>query len=255
MNKDLSLKLKNEALAVIKPHLSDIEEFAIEYIGCREFHRDGSSIAFCSQTEWYEVVMNKEFQQEMSLHYTQELLTLKRNKFNCIIRTSANAHNPFLQELVKRDMCNSLLIYKIGQDIITMYSFIASKINISALNKFFNKRFYFEEAVNAFQSDLAKLFQKSEYQTLRLPLIPESIMEQILYTTQTARRKVNSDGLTPREIDCAILIVNNATNKDIAQHFKISPRTVETHIINIKKKLCTTSRLGVKEKIKQRLCI
>lgn len=48
--------------------------------------------------------------------------------------------------------------------------------------------------------------------------------------------------LTPREHECAYFLAKGYTFIEIAEYFAISPRTVETHVANIKHKLGVKSR-------------
>jgi DNA-binding NarL/FixJ family response regulator len=50
-------------------------------------------------------------------------------------------------------------------------------------------------------------------------------------------------GLTPREIEIISGVVAGFTNKDIAEHFKISEDTVKHHLSNIFDKLGVSTRL------------
>jgi DNA-binding NarL/FixJ family response regulator len=50
------------------------------------------------------------------------------------------------------------------------------------------------------------------------------------------------DGLTAREREVAVLVVQGKTNRAIAEHLVLSKRTVEKHIGNILSKLGLTSR-------------
>ena len=56
------------------------------------------------------------------------------------------------------------------------------------------------------------------------------------------RTAVGPDGLTPSEQRIAQLAVGGATNRDIAQTLFITPKTVETHLSHIYRKLGITTR-------------
>jgi DNA-binding NarL/FixJ family response regulator len=56
---------------------------------------------------------------------------------------------------------------------------------------------------------------------------------------------VGVDSLTGRELQVARLIVDRNTNPEIAARLFLSPKTVETHIRNIFRKLGVTSRIQV----------
>ncbi len=50
-------------------------------------------------------------------------------------------------------------------------------------------------------------------------------------------RLYNDNLLTSREIKCLSLLSIGKSAKEIARILEISPRTIETHVLNIKKKL------------------
>lgn len=63
-----------------------------------------------------------------------------------------------------------------------------------------------------------------------------------LSTNQLAQSFSHEPILTPRERECVNFLVRGYTFIEIAQFFAISPRTVETHIANIKIKLNVKTR-------------
>lgn len=50
------------------------------------------------------------------------------------------------------------------------------------------------------------------------------------------------DGLTVREIEVLCLVAQGLTDKQIAEHLIISPRTVNSHLISIYRKIQVTTR-------------
>ena len=96
----------------------------------------------------------------MSLHYATEILSLNRNNYNYIIRSTANASTEFCGELLINDLCNSLLLYKKKKNVIQIFSFISRSSNIDALDFFFNKKHEFEYLANSFGHILAFTFSE-----------------------------------------------------------------------------------------------
>jgi DNA-binding NarL/FixJ family response regulator len=52
-------------------------------------------------------------------------------------------------------------------------------------------------------------------------------------------------GLTSRELEIAQLVATGLTNKQIAEHLFLSPRTVETHLMHLFAKLDVSTRAAV----------
>ena len=244
MRKSLDLKLRNEVMNTLNQYSEHIKKLNINHIGYREFWDDGTSIAFCSKEEWYKVApYSEEMNSDMSIHYALELISIKKNGFDYIVRSISSVNNRFLEQLLRHDICNSLLIYKKEDKVIKMFSFIASKSNTTTLNYFFNNRDKFEAVINLYKEDLANIFKKDEYQELRMPLFNQNVVSSIF--EKTNNYSDNKIILTPREEDCIALLIKGARDKDIAACLGISPRTASHHVASIKKKLKASNRFGI----------
>lgn len=244
MSKSLDLKLRKEVMDRLDQYSGHIKNLNINHVGYREFFDDGTSIAFCSKEEWYEIApYSEEMNADMSIHYALELISLKQNGFDYIIRSISSANNRFLEQLLLQDMCNSLLIYKKEDKMIKMFSFIAARTNTAALNYFFNYRSKFEAIINLYKNDLAYIFKKEEYQALRKPLFNKNVTNGIFDKTYGYGN--NKIILTPREEECVMLLIKGARDKDIANCLGISPRTASQHVASIKKKLKTNNRFEI----------
>ena len=71
-------------------------------------------------------------------------------------------------------------------------------------------------------------------------------------TGQTARqrRPATADGLTPQELQVAVIVAGGATNKEAAAALFVSPKTIETHLLHAYRKLGITSRRGLAEHLR-----
>lgn len=247
MTKDLNLRLRAEVIKAINPYLAEMQGLSIEYIGYREFYSDGTSMGMCSREIWYDSILDADFITDMGIHYTQEMMLLERAGFNYVIRTAINANNRFLKELLKKDLCNSLIFYKKDKEVIRMFCFIASSSNTLALNYFFNKRYIFELIVSSCEEKITNIFLQQKYKELRIPLIEQKVIKILLEGKKKLNSREENHILTTREKECISLIAKGAGDKDIAKHFGISTRTVEYHIANIRKKLNVCNRFMIKQ--------
>lgn len=66
---------------------------------------------------------------------------------------------------------------------------------------------------------------------------------------RTSARRVGETALTRREREVAELAAHGHSNKDIAAHLHLSPRTVEDHLGRILRKLDLTGRAGIARKL------
>lgn len=62
-------------------------------------------------------------------------------------------------------------------------------------------------------------------------------------------------GLSPRELDVARLLVRGATNKEIAEHLVLSPKTIARHMESAMRKLGVTSRTALAVQLVERAII
>ncbi|MGI4775972.1 MAG: response regulator transcription factor [Janthinobacterium lividum] len=228
----LNLQLRSEVMISISQYLDYLKDLGVSYVGYREFYRDGTSAAFCSNIKWYDVHM----QEDMCIHYSQELIGLKRRGHRYIIRSSHDTHNRFLQKLKEQDMCNSLIIYAKEKDMIRMYSFIASLQNDKVINFFINRLSEFEKIANLYSQNLREIFNKDIYFPARLPLLSSRTIDNVLD---------NSSILTEREKECVANLVLHYSNKEIANKLNVTTKTVEYYLQKIKEKLSIHSRFQI----------
>lgn len=245
MNKLLDLELRSESVEVLNKHTDTIKLLNVDHLGYREFYEDGSSMAFCSNKAWYEVVLNNEMFRDMSLHYALELLSISRKNYKCIIRTASNANNRFLKELLKSDLCNSLLFYKREKHIIKMYSFIATLSNGAALTHLVNNQPLIESVISSYKDELENIFKKDKYLPLRQNLFKGGLVNDIFNHEDHKKRISSPHDLTPRELEYVQLLAQGATNKELAATFKITPRAAHYNVKNIKKKLKVATRSDI----------
>ena len=259
INRSLDFRLRQYALKMLEEYITPLKEIKVDYIGYREFYRDGTSMAFCTSPGWYEVSKDIKLMSEMATHYAHELLFVIRNKFHCIIRSASNANNTFLRKLLIHDMCNSLLFYIKSKKVIKMYSFISSVDNHSAPHFFMNERFKLELFINSHSEIMESILRKAEFQSLRTKLFSKDIADCIFsvddsycgFFTGNKTTSHNYDSLTQKESECVALLVNGATYKDIAHKMDISIRTAEFHVSNIRKKLNMKNKFDISNKVKE----
>lgn len=250
MENNLNYLLRNEVIDKLQPYLFTLQSFKADYIGYREFYNDGTSIGFCSNKSWYNYKEDYQSVKNMSIHYTQELMSLVNNNFDFVIRTAANANNPFLQELMKYDMCNSVILYKKTPQVIRHYAIIAKSDNTSSLNHFINKRQDIEDFIENIKLILQSIFQKEIYLPLRMPLLPKGLVHDLFVRSDTNMCKFHDVQLSSREIECCALLAMGASDKEIASKCNITPRTVSYHISNIKRKIKKNSRFEIVKFVK-----
>ncbi len=76
------------------------------------------------------------------------------------------------------------------------------------------------------------------------PEVTRKLMERLAHLSreQRARMRLESDGLTSRELDIIIELAKGATDREIAAKFVVAEGTVKTHTHNILRKLGARNR-------------
>lgn len=76
------------------------------------------------------------------------------------------------------------------------------------------------------------------------PEITRKLMERLMHLTreQRARMRLESEGLTARELDILIELAKGSTDREIAAKFVVAEGTVKTHIRHILRKLDARNR-------------
>src|SRR3989304_4880923 len=76
------------------------------------------------------------------------------------------------------------------------------------------------------------------------PEIPRKLMERLvsLSREQRTRMRLESEGLTPRELDILMELAKGSTDREIAAKFVVAEGTVKTHIRHLLRKLGARNR-------------
>jgi DNA-binding CsgD family transcriptional regulator len=83
-----------------------------------------------------------------------------------------------------------------------------------------------------------------------LNIVPPGIFSQLQQRPESESRNTESVNFTHREMDCARLLMKGCKIKEIAAVIKLSPRTVETHLNNLKMKLACRDKVELVIKLK-----
>lgn len=177
---------------------------------------------FFSRSERYSLVQKKveTYPRELRERYTNQLID-QREYF---------------------DHDNCFMIINRREDFFEYFIYYSSRENGMAVNYYLNN---FDKL-----ESFASHFLESAY-----PLIACADRNRIAAKTCTPHSHKNADStfvqaLTSREKDVAKLLVTGATIKDVGVALRISPRTVESHVENMKGKL----NCGRKSSLVKQLC-
>jgi DNA-binding CsgD family transcriptional regulator len=245
--KDVEQDFRLQMHEIYSPYIEKLGKYKPDYVGYRCFNNDGTSMLYCSSDAWYENPIDPE---EEAMHYAKELLLINTEEFNFVVRSPSGINTPFLKELYLRDMCNSILFYKVEKKSVQMFAFIFSSTNLAAMNYFINCREVFENIAISCQEEIIALCSKPEFVSLKKPLFSEKMAKNIFSKVKKGDSYSVAGNLTARQKECLILLEKGATDKEIAKHLSICPKTVEYHLSNIKEKLQCHTRFDITQKIR-----
>lgn len=180
---------------------------------------------FFSRQERYSVLQKKveTYPRELRERYTQQLIDQR--------------------ELFDHDNCFMIINKKEG--LVEYFIFYASRENGMAINFYFNGVDKLEDFSSYFVNSAQKLIAFADN---------NKIDAKISFFNKGVRNERSAlEVLTSREKDVAKILVTGATIKDVGVALRISPRTVECHVANMKIKLsCTRKSALVKQLCSER---
>lgn len=131
-----------------------------------------------------------------------------------------------------------------GTDYCEFYGFAATKGNYQVLNAYINHLDVLKNFMLFFKDHAQRLLEQAEANKMKLPFNKNPVgfidqSEDIVFESLTKDTAQTKSGLSlsPRQMDCAILLLKGMQYKEIASSLNISVRTVETHLNYLKGKL------------------
>lgn len=245
INQSTLAKINN----LVTTKLGILSNMGIQEFGYRQFLNDGSTIGYCSQSEWMEFIAKNNFLSEMKTHYRRELANIKTSRTHFCVRSGARpVNNPFLEALYHHDLWNTLVVYKYSKTKIEGFYFIASIERQEALNSYINHKSMFENITNVIQAPINEILS-AEPNVRRYSNVSSSAIftsksnESISPYKNIITRKLNIRyqgrcvSLTKRQLEYLIYLALGYSNKQIAGQLGISARTSEKHFIDLRSKL------------------
>ncbi|MBX9804769.1 MAG: LuxR C-terminal-related transcriptional regulator [Alphaproteobacteria bacterium] len=145
---------------------------------------------------------------------------------NGIFEFAENYHN----------LAHGLSILKQYDTHIDVFGFATTPGNKQINNFYLNKKDLFEDFVGNFYNEMENSLNE--------------LSEHTFYCPENSSCASNPlERLSTRQHDCAVLLVNGYSSKEIARQLRISPRTVEGYISVLKAKLQAKNRLQLIRKL------
>ncbi len=243
----------------------------IEYFSFSRIHRDGKTQFLCSDYDWIKVKFeNNLFDYQGFFPAEKELI--ENNRTVNIFTGDSYKNNDLLEHLYNSGRWNSLDLYDRQKDHIDIAHFGSNKTHIEAINFYINNiellRDIHQSFIKKFDATLQESIEKNIYLDINDYLQNETkeagLNERLFHENATSnfdsweKQRIEKAvkalqgtaitldhgkvKLSARELECTLLLTRGSSFKEIASQLDISPRTVETHIKNIKDKMFVHSK-------------
>jgi DNA-binding CsgD family transcriptional regulator len=237
-----------------------VQVFGIQTFGYRKFFPDGTCFNTSSNFDWTKFVQEK-FNNTMIPNYEDEVRCALRNEKHFTIRFGEpDPQDIHLSTLYDCDVWNTLSLYRKNGDSIEGFYFTSKRCNYKIIKEYIHNMELFERFTFYFKEKFADILlveemKKASSLTISPLLFEKSLItaspeEEIIqnFISDTPIQKlflsVNGEdtGLTLQEFKCLAWLSRGKTVKEIGRILRLSPRTVESYIENIKYKIRVGSR-------------
>lgn len=214
----LALQSCPEVSAIMAPLLARHGMTVFNYY---RMYFDGSVVRLSSDALWTEHFFRKNYLQKLSVPSSYLSKPL-----NFYIWLTEDCPEMLLDAAINFDTSNGISIAKYQENAIDYFCFASSTGNRAIVNNFYlNNIPTLLQYIDYFMEQSAPLRARAENNKLYV---------NDKYQQQAAKASVH---LTPRQRQCGILLLQGHTQKEIAKHLALSPRTVETYINQLRQKL------------------
>lgn len=252
-----SISLSEKIDLITKP-ASDFLGFST--FGYRRFFLDGSSFGTSNNLSWTNYCLEN-FDKKIIPNYEEEIRAVLNDEKSHFFRIGVpDNQDIFLSSLYGLDIWNTCSLYKRSGEGIEGFYFASTRENISIIERYANNLSLLERFSCYFKNKLFDIMSLDDLKSATSPTISPSLFE----TYQHERSKEELDiknfllltpiqkffltingqeiALSSQEFRSLALLSQGKTAKEIARVLKISPRTVEDYIENIKRKTKISSR-------------
>jgi DNA-binding CsgD family transcriptional regulator len=233
-------------LAVCKP----LEQFGINYFYYIKIFNDGRKFYITNNFHFLKHVVENNLNLKPSPVMAQEIAQLSQMNSHCALWTGLPKDERH-EILYQINIWNGISFYHKTKEYTEAFGFASNKENDNILNFYINKKsildlfFVFFKEKN---SDLINIQDENKFiQPISIfhndiaspsALLDSNIIENFLKNITTEKFYLkNGISLGKREGECLTYFSTGKTAKEIARIMNLSPRTVESYIINVKRKV------------------
>lgn len=245
-----------DAIQKICAPLSDY--IGVSLIHYRRFYLGGGLISLFNHMDWMKISFEKKYWYSSVLSNKLSSL-LEKDSLYYLWPEKPLTNDALYCELFDQNIWNGITIYKKNVDYIESYAFASTRNCVGVTGIYFSEIELLEHFISYFRSSIVGLMgntekkiiipcslglgkdSKSDKNDLRKKFINETAIK-----TFYLRHDGNDIKLTKRESECLALLSYGKQVKEVARLLKLSPRTVETYLNDVKwKTKCNTKSQAV----------
>lgn len=239
------LDLKNHVFLNLVDEINQVITPLITYFGLDSFnfhktYNDDSQIRLSNTPNWYHYYLtNKLYQQSIfelpAYHYSKTRL----------IWSNIDTHNVILKEASQFGIKYGITLVEPVSDGCEFYFLGTTSNDQTVINKYLSNFHLLEKFITNFKNSGKQLLSLAEqhkiiahdWQLNKLTFTPIHNIERIAFLAS-----IYGFEFTSRELECVPLLLKGLSSKQIAERLKISFRTVEVYIENLKRKTGTYNK-------------
>lgn len=211
----------------------------IHYFAFKRTYNDGSKIYLFNHPTYYEHWFAKEYYLIGNKEARPNNYVDSYDLWDCL----PDPYKLYDEGAEHFDIANGLTITRKHDEYCDFFFFATSVTNNHVRQLYFERRDIFEKYCDYFVMNATDLISRATKSRIILPLPePMVFLKPVIGINEFLKeiRSSKMDGLgdlTEREIECAYLLAEGKSYKDIAKIYSLSPRTIEEHSYNIRHKL------------------
>lgn len=272
MQNSKNYNFMKKAIPIVKNMTMDLQHIGVTFVSYLKISKDNNFLYICNSKKWLSYIYAKQDNNIDDFVLPNTFLEEKvhknnyynNTKFSLSLITGIPEHtNEFHSKLIENNIWHVLGLLRQKKNCIELISFGAHPNNNNIINVYLNNLDFFERYGILFKSKLNKHFdsmkknqiineinsaftKNNQTKNINLNELKFKIDSE-LYTTPHTIELL--DGvrctITGRELECLSQLQKGFCTKTISKFLKISKRTVEKHLENLKNKFNCSHKQGL----------
>lgn len=220
--------------------------FGITHFGCLRIFENGQILRIANNENWTKSYFQYGFYNDPDL-YNMKHVPMNEQRFVSLIGEPQSEHFKMLYS--EFNIWNFMFIYERFSTYGDFWFFGTTRDNSQIINFYINNLNVLQHFILHFKSKAEHLYDirdSSKLISTKIQPLKENIIEEvdlqgfikkIPHTKHYLNGKHRGKFLSRREAECLFLFAQGRSMREIGEHMALSPRTIETHINNIKSKV------------------